>query len=407
MLQTSALCSLFLLITIFLFTGASQPALAQSESESERDKALRLLWQESKPAAALPLLEKLAKERPDDAAVAFSYGFALLAKVKILKDADARKQTRIEARSWLLKAQQLGFKNALLTSALEGLPPDGGKDEVYSPVKEADDAMRDGEAHYVNGDFAAAAEAYQRALKADSKLYEAALFTGDMYFKLNQNDKADEWYSKAVQLDPNRETAYRYSATPYLRAGKLDEAKKRYIDAVIAEPYNNMSWSGLSQWAKEAGVQLGHPRVDIPTDVKTSETTGNLTITLDPKVGEGKEDPTGTGAWMFYGIHRASWKFTKFAKEFPNEKIYRHSLREEAAALQGVVEAVKQRQKEKKIKELDPSLATLVKLSDEGLMEPYILFALVDKDIAQDYAEYRKANREKLRRYLVEYVTAK
>lgn len=393
------------LLVIVLLIPLNAATFAYEPQESERDRALRLLWREAKTSAALPLLEKLAKERPDDGLIAFSYGFALLGKAKLLKDSAARKQTRIEARSWLLKASDLGVREPLLKSLLEGLPPDGGVDEIFSTVKEADDLMREGEEQYVNGNFAKAAAAYEGALRADPKLYDAALFAGDMYFKLDQNAKAEEWYGRAIQINPNRETAYRYSATPYLRAGKLDEAKKRYIDAVIAEPYNRMTWSGLGQWAEAAGVRLGHPRIEIPTTVKPGE-GNNINITIDPKVVEKKDDPTGAGAWMFYGLHRANWKISEFAKAFPNEKTYRHSLREEAAALAGVVEAVKLQQKEKKITQLDSSLANLVKLFDEGLLESYILFALVDRGISMDYPDYRSTNREKLRRYLVAYVTA-
>src|SRR4029453_17702848 len=217
------LCLAFILL--FVTPSFCSVTSAQVTPEDDRERALKLLWQDSKPAAALPLLEKLVKDRPDDGLLAFSYGFALLAKVKLLKDPAARKQTRMEARGWLVKAQDLGVNEPLLKSVLEGLPADGGIDETYSTVKEADDAMRDAESFFVNGQFNEAAEAYQRALTADPKLYEAALFTGDMYFKLGQNEKAAEWYTKATQINPDRETAYRYSATPFLRSGKLDEAK--------------------------------------------------------------------------------------------------------------------------------------------------------------------------------------
>jgi hypothetical protein len=96
----------------------------------------------------------------------------------------------------------------------------------------------------------------------------------------------------------------------------------------------------------------------------------------------------------------------EFAKAYPNETDYRHSLLEEASALGLVVEAVKRKQKENKITRMDESLANLLKLFEEGLLESYILFALADQGIAKDYDEYRKSNREKLRRYLVAYVTA-
>jgi hypothetical protein len=131
-----------------------------------------------------------------------------------------------------------------------------------------------------------------------------------------------------------------------------------------------------------------------------------MTITIDPK-SLGKDD--GTSAWTVYGLARAAWTTNdneRFRKQYPNEKTYRHSLAEEAAALRMVVESVKQQTKEGKVKQLDPSLAELVKLSDDGLLEAFILFARVDEGIAQDYAEYRKANRDKLRRYIVEYVAS-
>jgi tetratricopeptide (TPR) repeat protein len=378
---------------------------ARVKQDGERDKALRLLWEESRAEDALPLLANLAKTRTSDGIVMFSYGFALLAHAKLLKDADARKQGRLEARIYLLKAQDLGVTEPLLKSLLDSLPADGGKDDIFSENKEADSLMRDGEMFYVRGNFAEAAQAYERALKADPKLYEAAVFAGDMYFKLEQNDKAAQWYAKAIEINPDRETAYRYSATPLLKANKLEEARQRYIEAVIAEPYTRLPWVGLNQWAEKAGVQLSHPRVDIPTSV-TPLKDNKMTINLDPKMMGDKSDETGLGAWMFYGITRAAWNTSEFAKAYPNEKTYRHSLREETAALSGVVDLVKQQQKENKIKQLDPSLANLVKLSDEGLLEAYILYAKVDDGISQDYPAYRKANRDKLRRYLVEYVTS-
>jgi hypothetical protein len=38
------------------------------------------------------------------------------------------------------------------------------------------------------------------------------------------------------------------------------------------------------------------------------------------------------------------------------------------------------------------------------LIEPYILFVRADQGIAQDYEAYRAANRDKLRRYLLQIV---
>jgi hypothetical protein len=59
---------------------------------------------------------------------------------------------------------------------------------------------------------------------------------------------------------------------------------------------------------------------------------------------------------------------------------------------------------DKKVKNLNPSLAKLKKLDDEGLLESYILLARPDQGIAQDYPAYRDQHRDKLRKYVVDYV---
>jgi len=51
-------------------------------------------------------------------------------------------------------------------------------------------------------------------------------------------------------------------------------------------------------------------------------------------------------------------------------------------------------------------LARLIKLHDEQLIESYVLFAMADQGIAEDYAAYRKTNRDRLRTYLLNYVSA-
>lgn len=403
--RTSFVAPVVIVCVVALLAGAPSAALfAQGvvNYEAEKRRALKLI-ENSKPTEALPILERLSESNPEDGQVMFYFGFAILAQSQTLTDANARKQSRIRARAAMLKARESGYKSALLDSILESIPADGGEEPKYSANTEADRAMREGEASYVKGNLDAALASYQRALELDPKLYEAALFAGDMYFKKGQAFKAAEWYERAIQIAPDRETAYRYSASPLMEAGKLEEARTRYIEAVIAEPFNRLSWNGLARWAEAANVQLAHPKIDVPTSV-TPLKDNKMTINISPD-SLGKED--GSAAWMMYGISRAGWATSKFAKEFPNEKEYRHTLREEADALRMVVESVRNQTKDKKIKTLDASLARLVKLHDEGLIEAYILFARADQGIAQDYAEYRKTNRDKLRRYLSEYVATK
>ena len=69
-----------------------------------------------------------------------------------------------------------------------------------------------------------------------------------------------------------------------------------------------------------------------------------------------------------------------------------------------VAVSVEMQIKSKKIKNLDPSLATLVKLKNDGLIEPFVLLAKADNGIAQDYPQYLKDHRDKLRKYMGDYV---
>ncbi len=115
----------------------------------------------------------------------------------------------------------------------------------------------------------------------------------------------------------------------------------------------------------------------------------------------GKDD--GSFAWIAYGAARSSWRKEKFAKTFPNEKRYRHSLQEEADALRSVLAIATG---DKQAKKLSTSLAKLKKLNDEGLLEAYILMALADEGIAADHPAYLRQNRDKLRQYVTKYVLA-
>ena len=76
-------------------------------------------------------------------------------------------------------------------------------------------------------------------------------------------------------------------------------------------------------------------------------------------------------------------------------------MAEEADALRSVITIATS---DKKVKTLSPSLAKLRKLNDEGLLEAYILLARADQGITADHPAYLKRDRDKLRRYVVEYV---
>jgi len=266
---------------------------------------------------------------------------------------------------------------------------------------EVDQAMHEAEAAFAKGEFAKALESYQRALLLDPTLYEAALQIGDIYFKSGEQAKAGEWFARAIAINPERETAYRYWGDSLIKQGKVTEAGEKFVESYLAEPYSRLARAAFLNWGEKVRVQLAHPRVDIPTDV-TSKDKGT-TITLDASIFGGKDDKKSgaAAAWMAYGIIRASWQ-SEFAKQYPNEKTYRHSLKEEAAALRGALDAVQNKKIDPKNE--DASIKVLRKLNQEGLLEAFILLALPDAGIANDFPAYRKTNIEDLRRYVKQYV---
>jgi tetratricopeptide (TPR) repeat protein len=274
------------------------------------------------------------------------------------------------------------------------IPPDGGEID-FSSNKEAEAAMREGESAFAQGKHDQALAAYQRAMLIEPKLYEAPLFIADVYFLRKQWDKAGEWYAKAIAVDPNRETAYRYWSDALLKEGKMAASRLKAIEAIIAEPYNQRAWVGLVQWAQVNSVNLSHPRISPPNQ------EADAAFVIDPKTLSSED---GSVNWMIYKRERAAWDEKRFAREFPKERAYRHSLLEEAQALRAVAEAASKDLKTGKIKTLEPALASLVKLNEDGLLEAYILLARPDEGIAQDYDAYRRTNRDKLKRYLAEYV---
>ncbi len=61
----------------------------------------------------------------------------------------------------------------------------------------------------------------------------------------------------------------------------------------------------------------------------------------------------------------------------------------------------------KKAKNIDPALLALVQMDHAGFLEPFVLFNRADAGIARDFAAYRAAHRDVLRRYLDEFVVPK
>ena len=386
--STGALLALFLTAFVAISTVAQT-----DETAKLRTEAFRLI-DAQKFTEALPLLEKLAHLTPNDPAVQRNLAFALLGQSKNATDTTEARQLRVRARLAFIKARDAGDDSPLVSGMIDSIPAGGGTEPAFGPNLKADEIMQDAEAAFSSGNLDKALELYQKALKIDPKLYYAALFSGDVYTHKKMYSDAEVWYQKAISIDPNIETAYRYSATPLMKQQKYTEARDRYIEAWITEPYSKFAIQGMVQWGQITGTRLAHPRIDAPKTTVGEDGKENTTINVNPL------DDDGSMAWIAYSATREVWKKERFAKTYPAEKAYRHSLNEEAEALRSVVTMARTL----KTKKLNPQIATIEKLDREGLLEAYVLMATPDPGIVRDHAEYLRSNRAKMRQYVLKYV---
>lgn len=384
-------------ISVLLFPAGL--LLAQTAPDNtyatERKQAIEL-YNQNKHLEALPLFEDLAKRNPEDAQVLVGLGACLIDASATIGDQDEAAKQRIRARELLLKAQKLGENSTLVQNLLQVVPENG---VVSYGDDSAGQAMRAGEAAFAKRDFDEAIKNYSKALELDPKNYSAALFIGDSYFANKNFDQAAVWYEKASQIDPNRETAYRYHADMLAKNRDMESARKKAIQAVVAEPYNPITWRGLQQWAAVNHLQLTPVHINVPAP-PSSDSKGQVNITVDPN-----QSPENMAVWLVYSGARINWRKEEFAKHFPSEKEYRHSLAEETDALTVAGSVLTGDSKKKKSKPpKDPDLALLMKLSAAGMIEPYVLLSAPDQGIAQDYDDYRQHNRQKLEDYMSQFI---
>ncbi len=383
-------------VLCFCICFAFSPAQAQ---EGEAAKA-NALYHEGKKVDALPLYEDLAKANPKEWLYAERLADCLLAQSAQLSDPAEITAVRTRMRDAAKRAVELGdpaeyvriMANIDPSAPVEAGPPSAGA----TLLKEAEKA-------YAAGDYTTALDKYSAAADADPQLYLAPLFAGDTAYAQKDFRAAAKWFARAIAIDPNRETAYRYWGDSILRSGgSATEARDKFIDAVVAEPYNRLAWQGLQQWAQIEKALLMAPKIDRPSGPFTdSKNPNNITILINPAMTDDKKNP-GSSSWMMYSLMRASYHGDLFKKEFPDEKQYRHTLKEEDTALSTVAESVK----EKKIqsKKLDESLRNLLELHDAGMLDCWILISAADQGIAQDYDLYRKAHRQLLHAYMDRFV---
>jgi tetratricopeptide (TPR) repeat protein len=376
------------------------PAAAAGWAQGDEAARANALFKEGKRIDALPLYENLARAYPNEQLYQERLADCLGAKAVQLSDPAEVKAVRLRERDAAKRAVELG-DTAEFVKMMANLDPDVPLfNGISSPGKAL---LAEAEKAFTAGDFQTAMAKYTAAAEADPKLYEAPLYAGDTAYTQRDLKTAAKWFARAIAVDPDRETAYRYWGDAILKYGNDPEAaKQKFIDAVVAEPYNRLAWQGIKQWAQLEKAVILAPRIDRPAPpVVDPKKPGNITINIDPDATDEKKHPGGY-AWLGYSMARAAFHGDGFKQAFPGEKEYRHSLKEEDAALSAVAEIAKEGKTEPD--KQDESLRNLVELNNAGMLDCWILISAADNGIAQDYEAYRKEHRKLLHDYLERFV---
>jgi tetratricopeptide (TPR) repeat protein len=409
------------LLLIFVFSAASAYARQANSDFATKKQQADALFAQNKLEESEPLYEQLAADSNADWVVFSRLGFLLYSRLSNTRDDQQRKELADRARSALLRARELGDRTALtnlyINTLANGTPPYSH----FSDNAEADSVMHDAETVYLKGDMAASIELYKKALAIEPKLYLAAVNIGDAYYKTpGKQEEAQEWFAKAVAINPNAETAYRYWADDLMKLGKVQEARDKFVEAYVTQPGSRLTIAALANWAKGQNITLAQPVVKIPITVEMTadgyvvtvaagsinnsspvkipfveqSTPGSYSGALNPTLAG---NPT-LGAWLKYAGGRVGWT-KKYLAEHPNQTGVRNNLPEEAFALRVCIS-----QLDANSKDLDPSLATLMKLDKDGVLEAFIFLARGDQGIMQDYPAYLAEHRDVVRRYVKTWV---
>src|SRR5262245_37177907 len=188
-------------LTIFL--GASITWSQTGQDVATLKQQAGELIKQSKYTEALPLLEKIVAAEPDNAQMQYYLGFALLAQANVINDEAQQKTLRVRARNAFIKSKSLGNDDAILDGLISSIPPDGSTGGAYSKNVDAHRAMVEAEAFFAQGKMDDALKSYQKALGIDSNIYEAALFSGDVYMHKEDFTNAEVWYQRAIKINPD------------------------------------------------------------------------------------------------------------------------------------------------------------------------------------------------------------
>ncbi|KFE63861.1 tetratricopeptide repeat protein [Hyalangium minutum] len=220
-------------------------------------------------ARALPLYEALAKEDPSTIEYTEGYISSLLTLGKM---ADAVKA---------VKAANERFTNDARIALL------------FARIDDARDQTTDAEGHY------------QRALKADPKLFEANLYLGRFYLRLRRNAEARAQLEQAAQKAPEDAGVRAGMGELALTENKLDVAQQEFEKSAQLNPSLAEAYLGLSRVALLNG------------ELEKANQNSSKALELDPYLLKDGRLQRGTVLWRLGKLDDAVAELEKAKEEDP------------------------------------------------------------------------------------------
>jgi tetratricopeptide (TPR) repeat protein len=238
--------------------------------------------------------------------------------------------------------------------------------------------IQKGESLLVVGEHQKAREHYMEALSIDSLASKLYVYIGDTYYTEQRYDEAKKSYQKALEKNPVDFQAYRFLADVYEHQGKLEEAKDALVTALIYNMNYDIAWADLRRVGLKLGIQVTRqPFIQRAWMEEENDTTYNVCI--DSSVATSAEKLT---TWFAFIAEKAVWQVEgKFFEKYPDAEEYYLTLNELYDCFQWLVSAW-QEVKGMNPELTDPELDFILRVTDDGFLEEYILLeALSQLDI--------------------------
>jgi len=390
------------IVMLMCFVGCVHLVRAQDPSlatmpEKELVVTAGQLYIKLDMAGALPYMQELVKRHPENGMFATSLAGCLYSVATVNMDAQ---QAAAQWTAAHKEAERAIALHAAGNGAQEILDLTAGPFHPQAKFTgPGAAALNQAKNSFGHGDLDATLNECNAAMVADPGLYDAPLLAGDVWLQRQDFAQAAVWYGKAIAINPNRETGYRFRGDALDRAGQTNAALEQYIAAAVADPYSGGPIEGLTQWSGRHGHTVQRPQIGT-AKLPITEMKNGTAVTNIPE-SQSDVDNGVLSPWAMYQMKRVMFKTDGFAKAYPAENTYRHSLQEEVASIQAALDAIAILKM--KDADLDPHLIALRKLNQEGLLECWILLDDADQGISQDYPAYRDGHRELIAKYVREY----